>query len=361
MRKIACPWDDLSPLFRHGDRALPRSAGWLDFSVTVNPLGPPASVLRALRTGLEAVGRYPDPDCRILTDRLAALHGRRPDEVAVGNGANDLIYAVTRAARPRRVAIAEPTYTEYLRAARLNGAEVSHWLSEGADFEPAAFDPEGADLVWLCNPNNPTGRLWPHPPVLAAWMAAHPRTVFAVDEAFLPLLFSEKDAREKSMIPMLAALPNLIVLRSLTKEYALPGLRLGYAVASPAWVRRIRAEVVPWSVNALAQVAGVAALEDDGYQARTRAWLADEARGFAERLAAVSPRLRPVPSATGFVLVRLEGVTAAEVGARLAHHAVAVREASNFVGLDGQYLRLAARTQEDNRRLLGLLAAALPP
>jgi threonine-phosphate decarboxylase len=272
MRKVPSPPDYPAALFRHGDRAA-TAPGLLDFSVTVNPLGPPPAVLRALQGGLAAVGRYPDPDCTLLRERLAALHGCCPDAVIVGNGANDLIYAVTRAARPRRVAIAEPTYTEYLRAALHGGAAVSHWLGEGDTFQPAPFDPEGADLLWLCNPNNPTGRLWPPPAELAAWASAHPRTLFAVDEAFLPLLLPEETARERSLIPHLRALPNVVVLRSLTKQYALPGLRLGSVAAE-----------------------------------------------------------------------------------RLLRQGFAVRDASNFVGLDEHYLRLAARTPADNDRLLATLA-----
>jgi threonine-phosphate decarboxylase len=355
MRKVPSPPDYPAALFRHGDRAA-TAPGLLDFSVTVNPLGPPPSVLRALQGGLAAVGRYPDPDCVLLRERLAALHGCPPDAVVVGNGGNDLIYAVTRAARPRRVAIAEPTYTEYLRAALHSGAAVSHWLGEGDTFEPAPFDPEDADLVWLCNPNNPTGRLWPPPAELAAWVSAHPRTLFAVDEAFLPLLIPNENALERSLIPHLGPLPNVVVLRSLTKQYALPGLRLGYALAGGEWAARVRAEVVPWSVNALAQAAALAALADEAYAARTNSWLAGAARAWAGQLAAASPRLCPLPSATHFVLLRVAGSTALEAAERLLRQGFAVRDASNFVGLDAHHLRLAARTLADNDRLLAVLA-----
>jgi threonine-phosphate decarboxylase len=310
-------------------------------------------VLRALRDGWGAVARYPDPDCRLLTERLAEEHSCDREQVVIGNGANDLIYALTRTVRPRRVAIAEPTYTEYLRAALLAGAEVTHWLAEGPDFDPEPFDLEGADLVWLCNPNNPTGRLWPAADVLAVWIGAHPRTLFAVDEAFLPLTV-EGDRR--SLIPQVGRLANLVVLRSLTKLYALPGLRLGYAVAPLEWAERIRAQVEPWSVNALAQIAGLAALADEEYTLRTRTWLASEASTFGARLTAVSDRLRPVRSEAGFVLVELRGRKAAEVVAELARQAIAVRDASNFVGLGPHYLRVAARTSQENARLLEALA-----
>jgi threonine-phosphate decarboxylase len=299
------------------------------------------------------MSRYPDPDSRGLIECLALLHGSDRSQVVVGNGANDLIYALTRAVRPRRVAIAEPTYTEYLRAALLDGAEVTHWLAEGPDFEPGLFDPEGAELVWVCNPNNPTGRLWPAVDVLGDWIAAYPHTLFVVDEAFLPLT-TEGDRR--SLIPRVGRLANLLVLRSLTKFYALPGLRLGYLVAPAEWAERVRAQVVPWSVNALAQVAALAALADEEFALRTRAWLASEASTLGSRLAAVSNRLRPVLSATNFVLVELLGRTAAEVVAGLAEQGIGVRNASSFVGMDRNYIRVGARTGEANARLLEALA-----
>src|SRR5262249_28598137 len=279
-----------------------------------------------------------------------------PEQVVVGNGANDLIYLVTRAARPRRVALAEPTYTEYLRATLAVGAEVTHWLAEGEDFRPGPFDPEGADLVWVCNPNNPTGRLWPPPDELSAWVRAHPRTLFAVDEAFLPLPCAA-GPEARSMAGQVGGLPNLVVVRSLTKYYALPGLRLGYAVASPTWAARLRAQAVPWSVNALAQIGGLAALADEGYRARTAAWLQAEAVTLAGRIGRTSRRCRPVPSETSFVLIRLEGVTSAEAVGTLRERGIVVRDASNFVGLGDRFVRVAARSAEDNGRLLAALAA----
>src|SRR4051794_17133515 len=115
MRKLTRPYTDPAPLFRHGGRGAGRP-DWLDFSANINPLGPPASVLHALQRQLNGIAHYPDPACRDLTDRLAAHHGVDPVQIVVGNGSNELIYAIARAFRPRRVAIAEPTFTEYLRA-----------------------------------------------------------------------------------------------------------------------------------------------------------------------------------------------------------------------------------------------------
>ena len=350
MRKLLHPGPRPARLFHHGGSPAARGPA-LDFSASINPLGPPDAVLRALRRALPSVARYPDPGCPVLAAALAALHGVAADQVVVGNGSSELIQALPRAVRARRAAIAEPTYTEYLRASLLAGAEVEHWLGEGDDFALGPFDPAGADLVWLCNPNNPTGSLWDRAELID-WILAFPRTVFAVDEAFLP--FGTREAL-LSLIPELHRLPNLVVLRSLTKLYALPGLRLGYAVAHRELAERLRGQLPPWSVNVLAQTAGLAALSDGNFLLRTYRW-AEEEGSFLRRRLAELPYLRPLESRTVFVLLRLQGCTAARLTAVLRERGILVRDASNFVGLDRHYVRISFRAPEDNRRLVAELA-----
>jgi threonine-phosphate decarboxylase len=356
MRKIPCPYSDPTPLFRHGGAPVPDGWPVLDFSVNVNPLGPPKSVLQALRRALPEIARYPDPECRALTERLAAEHGVSPDQIVVGNGSNELIHAIARAFRPKRVAIAEPTYTEYLRASLLVGAEVDHWLAEEGEFRPAPFDPEGADLVWLCNPNNPTGQIWLQACVMAAWMGEHPQSLFVVDEAFMPLSWMEKDS---SLIAELHRLPNLIVLRSLTKFFALAGVRLGYAVAPPDRSERLREQLVPWRVNALAQVAGRTALNDGGFRERTQRWVEREHSYLRGRLQTLRSHLVVVGHHANFLLLRLYFRTAAELTTALRERGIVVRDASNFVGLDSNYVRVAVRKREENRRLVNELRSLL--
>jgi threonine-phosphate decarboxylase len=350
MRKLPPSVADPAPLFEHGGRLAVDRQPAADFSVNVNPLGPPSSVLDAIRNRLDVVARYPDPACDDLVRQLAARHGVHPAHVVAGNGSNELIHAVPRAFRPRRVAVVEPTYTEYLRASLLAGAEMTHWLADGPAFEPRPFDPERADAVWLCHPNNPTGRLWPRE-TLAAWVADYPRTLFVVDEAFLPF---RHDEAEHSLVSAAARRDNLIVLRSLTKVYTLPGLRLGYAVTSAARARRLRDHLGPWTVNALAQVAGVAALADEAFLARTHDWLGSTMPSFVEQLRAV-PALRPLPSSANFVLVRLREGSAVELAVLLAQRGFVIRDCSNFVGLDGRYVRLAVRTAAENAGLVEAL------
>lgn len=352
MRKIPRTCVESTSLYRHGDAAGRDAAGLLDFSVSVNPLGPPASVLSALeRHRQQLAGHYPDPESAQLVKCLAQRHGLEPEQITIGNGSNDLIYAVARAIRPRRVAVVEPTYTEYLRASLRAGAGVEHWLTDGPEFEPEVFDPEGADLVWLANPNNPTGRLW-KPGRLESWIETFPRTFFIVDEAFLPF---RRDEGAHTLMAATQRLPNVIVLRSLTKVYGIPGLRLGYAVAHGTRAAALREEIVSWSVNALAQAAGLAALEDQTFLARTYSWFIEEALPLAERLRTVSSVLEPIRSQANYVLVLLRGTTSGRLARQLATHGLAIRDAANFVGLDERYVRIAARTAEDNARLLAAL------
>jgi threonine-phosphate decarboxylase len=359
MRKLVRPYSDPSYLFRHGGVVGSERGRLLDFSASVNPLGPPESVLRVLRDELPAIAHYPDPQCRALREKLAEHHHVDGDQIVVGNGSNELIYAIARALKPRRVAIAEPTYTEYLRASLSAGAQVDHWLADDADFKLTPFEFDGTDLVWLCNPNNPTGGMWAGADYLARWMDATPRTIFVVDEAFLPLRAQSFVARAvpRTMIGELERLQNLIVLRSLTKTHALPGIRLGYAVTQPELAKRLSAQLVPWSVNALAQRAGVAALEDEDYWRQTGDWFMSG--DTLAKLPDASPLLRPLPTQTIYHLVRLKGVKADWLTSRLVECGIAIRNASNFVGLDDSYIRIARRTAPENARLVEALQTVL--
>jgi threonine-phosphate decarboxylase len=359
MRRISGSSPVPPHLFRHGGGSAPSNRA-LDFSTSLNPLGPPASVLAALRpavAGGDAIARYPDADSTALREHLAALHGVSPRQVVVGNGSSELIQAIPAAWRPRRVAIVEPTYTEYLRASLLAGAAVEHWLAEDETFSLEPFEPGGADLVWLCNPNNPTGRLWPRAR-LRPWIATHPRTLFVLDESFLPF---RPDEAEHSLVGGIEMLGNLVVVCSLTKLYTLPGLRLGYAIAGLEQAERLRAQLVPWSVNALAQVAGLVALRGTPFLSETHAWFLSESSYMAEALECLKGNLDVIPSQANFFLLRLGEAISTCPTATLSSHGILVRDASNFIGLDARYIRVGLRSREHNRLLVGRLHQCLLP
>jgi threonine-phosphate decarboxylase len=354
MKKLDGWAADPAVLFQHGGGAS-NFASALDFSININPLGPPDSVRWAILSALPCVVEYPDAYSQAFRRLLAEAHRIDAAQFAAGNGSNDLIYALARALKPRRAAIVEPTYTEYLRAMQRVETAVDHWIALEPTCDPEPFDPGLADIVWLGHPNNPTGRPW-QPRILADWIAAFPRTRFVVDEAFLPFV-PEED--KHSLIPWLAQLPNVLVLRSLTKVYSIPGLRLGYMAASTELAERVRSEIVPWSVNTLAQHAGMAALADRQFLADTHAWLATQRAWLSRELASLEAVHSVVPSGANFLLLRLRKPRASWLAERMAWHGIRIRVASNFIGLDDSYLRVAVRTAAENEQLIGRMRDVL--
>ena len=356
MRLLPLANVDLQHLWSHGGLPSANGRPLLDFSTNLNPLGPPAGVLQALRRGLSDIARYPDTDSSMLVHALAKHHRVDPDQIVIGNGVNECIHAIARSRSPGVVAIVQPTYTEYHRACVNAGHEVQHWLADGDDFQPAPFDPDAARMVWLCNPNNPTGRLWRRDQLLS-WVKTYPRVDFVVDESFLPF---RRDELRYSLIDRVKQLGNLIVLRSLTKLFTLPGLRLGYLVAHPDRASALRSDQPWWPIGVLSQVAGLAALKDKPFVRKTQAWLKPERNLLLYKLDAFSDQLRPVLSETNFVLVRLQRISAEMLTCRLLRHNICVRLATNrFIGLEGEYIRLAVRTRKENEQLLTALQSIL--
>jgi len=320
-------------------------AAVIEFSENSNPFGPAPGVRRALAAVDPA--RYPDRECLALRQALAEQSGAAPAEIVVGNGAAELLWLVAFAFLERgdRVLILGPTFGEYGRMARLMGADVVEWRADATTAfavapnavarQIAAVQPK---LVFLCNPNNPTGTVI-DPAVVAAWATAQPQTLFVVDEAYL------------AFVPGLRSLytwrlPNVLIVRSLTKEYALAGLRLGYAVGPAALVAGLAQARVPWSVNAAAQAAGVAALADQAHLRATLAALQEAKALFVAGLYTLG--LAPLPSQTHYFLLNVGD--GAAFRHQLFNHGLLVRDCASF-GLPA-YVRIATRKPVDNQTLL---------
>ena len=320
----------------------------VDFSVSVNPYGPSPAVARALEQ--VDLARYPDPHRDALRQALAQQHQVLPQQLLVGNGSAELLWLVALAflAAGDVALVLAPTFGEYARAAQLAGAQLIHVRSRAANNfavdaglvaqKLAQHQPK---LLFACHPNNPTGTLLPLE-ALQSWAAAHPATLFVVDEAYLPFARAARSAHT-------LAAPNILVLRSMTKAHALAGLRLGYALGPPTIIEALRQVQPPWSVNALAQVAGVAALQDAAHLQRTLAALAQHKTALVQALRARG--WSPVPSATHFFLLPV--ADAAAQRAALLAQGVVVRDASSF-GLP-RHIRIATRTPAENDRLLRAL------
>jgi len=340
----------------------------LDASANLNPLGPPAWLAgwlaQRLQGGASAVARYPDPDYREAREAIAAHEGVAPEQVLLTNGGAEAIFlAASLQAREQPgapAAIVGPTFAEYARACSAHGLATRTLSLAPPDFhlDPEALvaDLGAARLLLLCRPNNPTGTLVPRAAVgrlLELTAARGCRLV--VDEAFVDFI---GDARE-ALTPLLAAHSHLVLLRSLTKVYTLPGLRLGYLLADAETVQRAAAGQPAWSVNGLAAALVAPLLADRDFTRRTKAWLAAERPRLAAGLRALG--LEVVPSRANFFLVRHPAGQEATrcLLPALLRRGVLVRHTESFAGLDGGWLRLALGDAAANDRLLAALADVL--
>lgn len=326
----------------------------LDFSVNTNPFGPPPAVQEAIARA--AIARYPDTRAGDLRERLAHINGLEPKQVLVTNGTAQAIWLLALAyLEPGdKVLILAPTFGEYRVASELMGARIERRWSRAEDgFRP---DVEGAArwvkerrprLVWLCNPNNPTGVYLGEEEVrLLLEACIEAGSLLAMDEAYVNFVEAAWDSAA------LLESGHLVLLRSMTKDYALAGLRLGYVVAPASVIEALGRVQPPWSVNAVAQEAGLAAFQDRRHVAHTIGILRAEATALRDALRAQGWRV--VPSATHFCLVEV-GDARIVRDRLLREHRIQVRDCTSF-GLP-RFVRVAARRPEENERLLSAMEA----
>ena len=334
----------------------------LDFSADLNPMGPPAEVRTLLEEGLKVLAHYPDPDYRQFCESAAQAEGLDPPCILPGNGTADLIHLIGRWKAGEPVGVAAPTFTEYQQASAANSSATRFLpLREDFGFQP---DPDEmlallkeVRLFYLCNPNNPTGILWPAPLLRnlleeAGWSG----TTVVIDEAYMDFVAYPD---RFSAAQWVETFPNLIVLRSLTKILALPGLRIGYLAASPAVRKGLNALQPPWALNGLAAWVGKEWIGKEAYEVfvqQTREKVKLFRAEFATGLAGFS-ELQAFPSAANFFLCRLApGHSASDLARRLAGQGVLIRMCDDFTGLEpGRFVRLAVRTSQENQRFLRLL------
>ena len=334
----------------HGGDIYAYDRDLLDFSVNLNPLGMPDRVLRAIREHAEEYDRYPDPHCRALRRALSVRESAPEKWLVFGNGAADLIVRLCMVLKPKRALLPAPTFSEYEKAVRLAGGEVRRFfLRQEAGYQVTADYADtvqpGDSVVFLCNPNNPTGAL-AEPGTVEALLSACGQVgaVLVVDECFLPFT----DGR--SCQSWLRAYPNLMVLRAFTKLYAMAGLRLGYLMcADEDLAGRIGAWGQSWSVSAPAQVAGLAAVSEEGWPERTRRFLRMERPWMTDALGALG--FFVYPSHSNFLLFQARP----DLWDRAMARGVMLRPCSNFPGLDGSYFRIGLKKRVQNEMLLQVL------
>jgi threonine-phosphate decarboxylase len=327
----------------------------IDFSASINPLGPPPSARQAFVESFEEISRYPAPYGEELKHALAARHGMESAEVLIGNGSTQLIYVLCAALRPRTALIVGPAFSEYTNALSLIGAQIRNLAfatDENFQFSPERFVAawkKDCDIAFLATPNSFTGQLVSKPALQElAHIASARRQLLVIDEAFIDFAESE------SIKTTVRQNPYLLVLRSLTKFYALPGLRLGYLLGSAPRVDEIAAYQEPWSINGPALNVALACLEDRQFTAKTCRWVAREREFLFKELAALD-FLCPAPSAANFLLVKIAGGAAAELQSFLLRKKILIRTCDSHAELGPMYFRVAVRQREDNRRLIAAL------
>ncbi|MDR2030804.1 MAG: aminotransferase class I/II-fold pyridoxal phosphate-dependent enzyme [Azoarcus sp.] len=327
----------------HGGDIYAHEGVRLDFSVSTNPRGLPEPVRAALLAQVDACARYPDPQCRALRAAIARHEGVPPERVLCGNGASELIQRLCRVAKPRKALVCAPSFSEYERALRQCGCEVArHVLRREEGFALGARLEEalrpGLDMLFLCQPNNPVGNL-AETALLEGILrrAAGNRTRVVVDECFLGFTLAGSAAA------WLDEMPELVVLKALTKTHALAGLRLGYLLASDAALLAALAAAAPyWNVSTPAQIAGIAALSCPEWLDESRRLLARERAFLRGALQALG--IEVFPGEASFLLLCCE----TPLFEPLLRRGILIRSCANFAGLDASFYRIGVKTRPEN-------------
>lgn len=328
---------------------------FLDFSANINPLGPPSGVLELLQNSLSTVVTYPDPGHRRFKNLLAESLGIDSSWLTIGNGAAESMALLLLALAPQKVGIVEPCFSEYRQLSVQFGAEVlsvqgtkeQHYR---AGVEAIAGLLEKVELLFLGQPNNPNGVQYSLDELrLLAQKAESCDTYLAIDEAFIDFISEEQ---RNTLLPEQALFPHTILVRSMTKFYAIPGLRLGFSVAHPKLAAAMTAKQVTWSVNGLALLAGEACLTSGrDYEQRTRALISAEREVLRQALIQLGCDVPP--GEANFLLCGLPSPwSAAEMQGRLGQAGILVRSCAMYPGLGAEHIRVAVKGHENNARLL---------
>ena len=327
----------------------------IDFSANINFVGPPPDVYSRLKDNLESITKYPEVNSETLKKMLSEKYGFKKENYIVGNGAVELIYILVKALNPKRSLIYTPTFSEYEKALKTVNSEIEyHYLKKEYQFDLQieklkAELTDNIDLFFLCNPNNPTGKFISKKEVKQILKHNEKHNIFTViDEAFVD--FVERNISAKSL---LKEYDNLFILRSLTKFFAIPGLRLGFGIGTPSLIEKMNGFKDPWNVNVLAQKAGEIILKQDEYIKLTKKAIYNEKLFLYKELKKFENIEVYYPNAN-YIFIDLKGTdfTSTEVYENLAKEGILIRNCSNYKGLDQNYIRIAVKSRKDNNKLL---------
>lgn len=333
----------------------------IDFSASINPLGLSKKAEKKLKESLRKVVHYPDDEAFILKATLAEYHGLPEEYFLIGAGSTEFIYALPQVLEIGRPLIVTPTFSEYengLESSRGSKAQIHYFETQEEDgFELwveslISVLASGYDAFYLCNPNNPTGVLTERADLLKILAITEAEKVwFILDEAFID--FAEKESLKREVLSS----QRLIILRSLTKFFALPGLRVGYLIAHPQIIYELKKKREPWRVNVLAQIAAAESLNDKNYIKKTNELIGKERERLAEGLRAI-PGFIPYPGKANFLLVQIHPclrLAAGELKEKLISEGILIRDCQSFHHLGPFFFRIAVRSPVENNLLLQAL------
>jgi threonine-phosphate decarboxylase len=327
----------------------------IDFSANINPLGYPPGLKEAVMSDFDSILNYPDIDSYKLAAALSAYHGVPRESIVVGNGSTEFMYLLPTVFRPKKALIVSPAFSEYERGLKIAGVDISYFSADrdrGFSLDVSglcAHIREGYDMVYLCNPANPTGILTEKDDLLRVIeTAGRTGAICIIDEAFIDFV-EEASVKEET-----GRFDSLIVMRSMTKFFGIPGLRVGYLIAAPPFIETIGAMKTPWTVNSLAQRAAVTALADSDYIEASRRLVQLEREYLKDALGAVSG-LTVFDGAANFLFVSMDDRCALGSTALrdiLRREGILIRDCSNFHGLNDRYFRVAVKRREQNELLI---------
>lgn len=338
--------------FAHGGNVYEYGQDIIDFSASINPLRSSALKDR-FDKGYEGIFHYPDPQAKELTGEIAKYWSVAEENILVGNGSTELIYLIVRTFMPEKVLIPAPAFSEFERAAESVKARVRFlalkegfgWTLERPILEEVA-PPASADIIFISNPNNPTGNLLLTNKELDGVFCP----LMVIDEAFMDFVPEEKN---HTFIWRVTEDKQMLVLRSFTKFFALPGLRVGYLIGHKDLIGRLKEAHPPWSVNWVAQSLAGVILNDRGYIEKTREFIKREMEFLLNELAGI-PGLKPYPSVANFILIKItnDDITSKILTERLIRKGILIRDCGNFRGLNNKFIRIAILSHHENMKLI---------
>lgn len=327
----------------------------LDFSANINPLGLSKNLLKTLKENMEQILHYPDLRYTELKREIADYHSLTPQNIFLGNGAAEVIYSLANVLKSQQLLVLAPTFSEYEDAFAHQKTNIVYFETKGNDFKVDTTDlitkvqEEHVDTLCICNPNNPTGTIIEKEEMIKlANFCQNNQIYLIVDEAFMDFV-NEKE----SLTTELRENNYLVILRSLTKIFAIPGLRLGYLLTDNTHIMDdLESNAIPWRINCFAEIAGRESLKDKAYLAETLNYVEKERR-FLEKSLAKFTDLKIVKSSANFIF--FEYLSSIDLQRELIQMNILIRDCSNYQGLDGNYYRIAVRTRGENEKLVTAL------